>query len=109
MGQSNQAFISLMKSLESQQEEHSVVCYEPKAKPKDEGLIWQEYNDHPAPLVPSVDKALISDTVSPISLNEAFDSVMAVHHFYRMVAALAGVATIAIIVAIPLVLVWILR
>lgn len=60
-------------------------------------------------LAPSVDKALISDTVSPISLNEAFDSVMAVHHFYRMVTALASVATIAVIVAIPLVLVWILR
>jgi hypothetical protein len=77
-------------------------------KPKDEPLIWQEYNDHPV-LAPSVDKALISDTLSPISLNEAFDAVMAVHYFCRMVAALAGVATIAIIVAIPLVLVWILR
>jgi hypothetical protein len=73
-------------------------------------------------LAPSVDKALISETEpswnlallqnsrqQSIATKEAFDSVMAAHYFYRMVATLAGVTTIAIIVAIPLMLVWILR
>lgn len=73
-------------------------------------------------LAPSVDKALISETEpswnlallqgschQSITTKEAFDSIMAVHHFCRMVGIIAGTATIAIIVAIPLVLVWILR
>jgi hypothetical protein len=55
------------------------------AQLKDEPLVWQDYNDHPEPLVPFVDKALISHEVPPISLDDAFKHVMDTRLLWRMV------------------------
>jgi hypothetical protein len=71
--------------------EDTMLRLEETAQLKDEPLVWQSYNDHPEPLVPFVDKALISHEVAPISLDDAFKRVIGLHRYLRTVdTALLG-------------------
>jgi len=80
--------------------EATVQHLEEAAQLKDEPLIWQDYNDYPAQLIPSVDKALISHEVPPISIDEAFEHVMDVHRKYcNMMCIAVAMLIVALIVA----------
>ena len=68
--------------------EKTMQHLEDAAQLKEEPLIWQEYNDYPAPLMPFVDKALISHEVPPISLDEAFKHIMDARLLWKAVNVL---------------------
>jgi len=80
--------------------EKTMQHLEEAAQLKDEPLLWQDYNDYPASLMLSVDKALISHEVPPISIDEAFEHIMNVHRKYcNMMAIVVAMPIVALIVA----------
>jgi len=78
---------------------------EEAAQLKDEPLLWQDYNDYPAPLVPSVDKALISHEVPPISIDEAFEHIMDARLLWKVVNVLGFL--VGLIAGILFALAWV--